>query len=917
MRVIEGMAFLKKSKNKTLVVPSNITLIEEDAYYNNDYIKQVILHEKIKSIGDSAFYMCTSLKKINLPESISSIDENAFDFCSSLKEAIIPSKVKIINSQTFSCCKRLKKVTLPKNLERIENRAFEDCISLDNITIPNSVNYIGHQAFKGCSSLKHIEIPNNIEILDQMMFYDCSSLKSIILPNKLKNIAYYFFSGCKRLKSITLPNTLNEIGEYAFNECTSLHSIKIPDSVTKISKSAFSYARNLEHIKLPINLEVICDSLFYNCKKLKEIVMPSNVRLIGKSSFLNCKSIEYINIPSSVSSIGTDCFNNCRHLKKIDLSENNIKIIENCTFFNCVNLTEVVFPSTIQKIGEEAFCGCKKLQKVIIPKQTLTIANFAFHNCKNITEISLPEKVSLDYSTFDNLSKCKKISLYNINNLFEENIYKFLLKNKRIYINHSTGKMVILGRSSKEEIDEKIYHKVDFENIQNNLKCNKLSAILLGVFSQNKNIDYKKINFVKNFINYLSENRNLNEISRILNEVDNTIEYNRLIKILNKKIKLKECEYYYLFKFANNLGAFNEDNVVRQKACNFIENLIEKGKINDSNIRDIFSEMEYSNYNSEWANFVMEKKNIDILLKKDEETTGYIARVYNEFFAIKEFYRRNRGSQSYRKVTISACDSYFSKANFVGITLDTIDIAPVISLYTKNQTAFIDAKNIRKEYLEMKKKGEIKDHILNEELKEKRILEDINNIKKQILKDSHEVINELNKIANEKFTYEFLSKYDPANFILGKYCSCCAHIEGVGYSIMHASIVNPNCQNLVIRNRYGRIIAKSTLYINKEQGYGVFNTIEVNECLNSNELKLVYEKFKKAVYDFAEKYNEENEIKLIQINVGMSMNDLSYYIRNNDKKGKVLRAIDFSTYGKEGKKYMGDWNNEQYIVWKR
>ena len=196
-------------------------------------------------------------------------------------------------------------------------------------------------------------------------------------------------------------------------------------------------------------------------------------------------------------------------------------------------------------------------------------------------------------------------------------------------------------------------------------------------------------------------------------------------------------------------------------------------------------------------------------------------------------------------------------------------------------------------------------------------MEDIEKIKKEILKDTHAVANELDKIANERFTYEFLSKYDPANFILGKYCSCCAHLESVGYGIMHASIVVPNCQNLVIRNGYGRIIAKSTLYVNREQGYGVFNTIEVNDCLEKDELKLVYEKFKKAVYDFAKKYNEENEIKLTQINVGMSMNDLSYYIRNNDKKGKVLKAIDFSKYGKEGKKYMGDWYDEQYIVWKK
>lgn len=41
---------------------------------------------------------------------------------------------------------------------------------------------------------------------------------------------------------------------------------------------------------------------------------------------------------------------------------------------------------------------------------------------------------------------------------------------------------------------------------------------------------------------------------------------------------------------------------------------------------------------------------------------------------------------------------------------------------------------------------------------------------------------------------------------------------------MRASMILDNCQNLVIRNIEGEIIAKMTIYVNREQGYAVFNT---------------------------------------------------------------------------------------------
>ena len=171
---------------------------------------------------------------------------------------------------------------------------------------------------------------------------------------------------------------------------------------------------------------------------------------------------------------------------------------------------------------------------------------------------------------------------------------------------------------------------------------------------------------------------------------------------------------------------------------------------------------------------------------------------------------------------------------------------------------------------------------------------------------------------HNSFTFEFLSKYDATNFVLGKYCSCCSHLEAAGLSIVKASILHPDCQNLVIRNKDGEIIAKSTLYINKKEGYGIFNTIEVDEKITPEEKKQIFKKYMQAVTLFAEKYNKENKRNpLKQINVGVRKHDLLQELEKYTQTSKtILKGIDFSIYGKNTFYYEGDWKHGQRIVWK-
>ena len=112
-------------------------------------------------------------------------------------------------------------------------------------------------------------------------------------------------------------------------------------------------------------------------------------------------------------------------------------------------------------------------------------------------------------------------------------------------------------------------------------------------------------------------------------------------------------------------------------------------------------------------------------------------------------------------------------------------------------------------------------------------------------------------------------------------------------------------------------MAKSTLYINRQEGYGVCNNVEVNNNVSADDKILIYLKYKKAVETFAQEYNHRYpELPLKIITVGMHLNDLSEEIQNNHKKSTILyKALDYGKYAFNGRSYNGDSSISQYTIW--
>lgn len=781
--------------------------------------------------------------------------------------------IEIVGEYAFRNCKIIDFIEIPSNIKEIKYGAFF-ATPIRNIQFNEGLNKIGEFAFSNCYNLEKIALPNSLEIIEEDTFKG-SSVKEISFGNNIKVIGDSAFENCDQLKNVEFPNSLKKIKQKAFLGA-SINDVKLNEGLEEIDNLAFSNCYDLESIEFPSTIKRLGHEIL-RCSGVKKVYFKEGIKSISNKAFYSCNKLQSVEIPSSVDVIEEQAFDYCRSLNDIVFNE-GLKKIGNFAFSNCKNLRNIEIPSSVEIIGVCAF-SCTGIKKIKLNEGIRKIESGAFGDCFNLSYVEMPLGVE-----------------YIDERAFYNNYFKYLYKTQ--------DKLIL----SNEVIENKdIIESYDISKID--------SCFYKAMFREDYKEIYNRILYLKKIgIEYSKDCYASNEFMDKILFNDNVDFVRGLVKRVKADIADMSTVYSF-YKLLYNLGGYCDDKVARQRACNFIENLFEKRKLNFIVLNEIANTMLLNGFNKEWAEFIMEGNNIYDLLIEEGMDGGFIARTYNDFDKIKELNRSNKGNQHYLKVTVEACAKYIESVGFANVSEDNKDIAMTLQKFTRYQDSFEKAVKIREEYNRLEEKNKISRHLIDEKIVDEDIYNEIQNVRKDIISSIRDTIISLKNKSNEHFTYEFLSKYDPDNYVLGKYCSCCAHIEGAGFGIMKASILHPDCENIVIRRKSGEIVAKATLYINRKQGYGVVNTIESNDETTEKEKKDIYIKIKKAIDDFVLKYNEKNKVKLKQINVGIGVTNMSNIIREDLCKGEILNGIDFSKYGDGSRTYSGDWQRQQYIIW--
>ena len=176
------------------------------AYCNG--LTSCTLSRNMTNIPPSMFRGCKSLTSVGgsgsgasveIPSNITKISKEAFFQCDGITSVTIPNTVSELGGSVFESCDNLRNVSLPNSITDIPDSIFNDCSSITNIIIPNSVTRIGSSAFYYCN-LSSINIPSGVTFIGDEAFARNSGMTSItvnaITPPTLGSKAFDYTNNC-------------------------------------------------------------------------------------------------------------------------------------------------------------------------------------------------------------------------------------------------------------------------------------------------------------------------------------------------------------------------------------------------------------------------------------------------------------------------------------------------------------------------------------------------------------------------------------------------------------------------------------------------------------------------------------------------------------------------------------------------
>ena len=302
---------------ESIKVAAGISILKKEAFKGFNKLKSISFgkNSQLSTIEDYAFFNCENLQSIDLPAKVTSIGEGAFYGCSSLSTVTMHDGVKSLGSEAFRLCSSLSQITLSNSIKAIEGSTFSQCIALKSIAIPNGVSSLGDYAFSNCTALTQISLPNTLRAIGDYTFRGCM-FTSILLPNSLTSIGDGAFENCSNLSYVTLGSGLVSIGKQAFYRCTALESITMPNTVTSLGEGAFLDCYKLSSAILSDGITVIGKETFKKNWELKEVHLPSNLTRIDDRAFMQT-GITDLHLPKSLTYIGSEAFVFVNFLKDI------------------------------------------------------------------------------------------------------------------------------------------------------------------------------------------------------------------------------------------------------------------------------------------------------------------------------------------------------------------------------------------------------------------------------------------------------------------------------------------------------------------------------------------------------------------------------------------------------------------------
>ncbi len=159
--------------SSSIVIPTGVTSIADNAFWNKTFITSVTFQNGLVSIGNNAFYGCKSLSAVSLPSTVTNISTTAFRECSNLSSITISSTAYASDNGSLYNANKTRLITVPGGKA--------------SITFPTTMTTIGANAFTGNKLITEITLPDAATTIEAGAFSD-SKIAYVTIPKNVKSI---------------------------------------------------------------------------------------------------------------------------------------------------------------------------------------------------------------------------------------------------------------------------------------------------------------------------------------------------------------------------------------------------------------------------------------------------------------------------------------------------------------------------------------------------------------------------------------------------------------------------------------------------------------------------------------------------------------------------------------------------------
>ena len=342
-------------------------------------------------IGKYAFTGCYKLQQIILPSNITEIDERAFYYCTSLRSLKVPASVTNIGNEAIAGCFSLTSLTVENGNASYSSPTGSQAIVKGNCLIA------------GCSVTDFSKLDAITEIAPYA-FSRQEGMKQIMLPSTIQKIGDCAFIFCIELKGIySLMETPCVVSKNTFNSINSDCCLYVPEG----KKSAYLAADGWKDVftdgkitemsssgnTVNVSTAGTLSNLLVNPMQIEELTITGNLNGTDLRLIREMAGNDYLGQPTN------------GMLRKLDLSGANIvaggekyldtdRITSSTGTYTQWGGDAFHYSTEDNVLGSSLFAGCDKLEEVILPNSITSIGNYVFWYCLKLGSLMIPEHVS-------------------------------------------------------------------------------------------------------------------------------------------------------------------------------------------------------------------------------------------------------------------------------------------------------------------------------------------------------------------------------------------------------------------------------------------------------------------------------------------------------------------------------------------